>query len=640
MTDYTLEETIFSMFTTRAFATGIPTVLSGSPVVSAYENDSATQITAGITLGVSHDSVVGMNLLTVVATAANGYESGKDYNLVVTTGTVGGVSVVGEVVGVFSIGRAAAFGIVNDGVFGNSALNDSIGNISGSGTGTGAVNASGATITTGVQTLTFVATQEEDGVLHQVAPSGGNTDFEYTVTLAANQSVTNVTWRGFVQSNNDTVQVQFFNFNTSTFVTEKILTGSNATTLIDDTFNAVSDYTGTGANLGKVRLRFLSTTTTNIATDRLRFVFSSNFQSVGYADGAIWVDTINGVAGTVPFINGVADNPVLTWADALTLSASVGLKRFRINNGSTIQLTASSNNFTLIGGAWILDLNGQSISAALFEGATVSGTGTGATRPEFSRCELGTCTLVPFVALNSGLNGTITFSGAGDYEITSCHSSIAGALTPIIDTGATVANVNLTMPAYSQGIEIRNLNTLGTDLFSISGKGQIIYAASSSGIVEQRGNWKTTNTGGVTITTDDVAQNVSDILTDTGTTLPATLTTIEGKIDVVDTNVDSILVDTGTTLPAQITALNDISPAEVNAEVLDVMATDTFAEPSGVPAATASLKDKIGYLAAKARNKKTQTATTQTLRNDADSGNISTATVSDDGTTFVKGEDT
>lgn len=108
MRDITLADTFYHLFTTRAFATGIPTVLSGTPVVSAYENDSLTQITAGITLGADHDSVAGLNLLTVVATGANGYEAGKDYSLVITTGTVGGVSVVGEVVGQFSIGRSAA----------------------------------------------------------------------------------------------------------------------------------------------------------------------------------------------------------------------------------------------------------------------------------------------------------------------------------------------------------------------------------------------------------------------------------------------------------------------------------------------------------------------------------------------------
>jgi hypothetical protein len=43
--------------------------------------------------------------------------------------------------------------------------------------------------------------------------------------------------------------------------------------------------------------------------------------------------------------------------------------------------------------------------------------------------------------------------------------------------------------------------------------------------------------------------------------------TNEGKIDTVDTVVDAVLVDTGTTLPAQISGLNDLSAAEVNAEV-------------------------------------------------------------------------
>jgi hypothetical protein len=82
-------------------------LLADTPVVSAYENASTTEITAGITLGVDHDTVAGLNLLTLVLTAANGYEKGKDYSLVVTTGTVDSVSAVGEVVASFTIGRSA-----------------------------------------------------------------------------------------------------------------------------------------------------------------------------------------------------------------------------------------------------------------------------------------------------------------------------------------------------------------------------------------------------------------------------------------------------------------------------------------------------------------------------------------------------
>lgn len=87
-----------------------------------------------------------------------------------------------------------------------------------------------------------------------------------------------------------------------------------------------------------------------------------------------------------------------------------------------------------------------------------------------------------------------------------------------------------------------------------------------------------------------------------------------------------------------VTGFNDLSASQVNDEVVDVLSTDTHAEPASVPAATSSLKDKIGWLFALNRNKVTQTSTTQTLRNDADAADIASSTVSDDGTTFTRGE--
>jgi len=122
MTDFQVGDTLHFLFTTRAFATGVPTVLAGTPVLSAYEDASLTQITAGVSLGVDHDSVVGLNLATIVATGANGFETGKNYSIVITTGTVGGVSVVGEVVESFSLGRSAAAQDLANGTDGLGAL--------------------------------------------------------------------------------------------------------------------------------------------------------------------------------------------------------------------------------------------------------------------------------------------------------------------------------------------------------------------------------------------------------------------------------------------------------------------------------------------------------------------------------------
>ncbi len=106
--DIRLGDTIDVKFTSRAFSTGAPTTLAGTPVISAYPGNSTTQLTAGITLTVDFDGVTGLHNVRVVATSGNGYATATNYALVITTGTVGGVSVVGEVVGSFSIEARSA----------------------------------------------------------------------------------------------------------------------------------------------------------------------------------------------------------------------------------------------------------------------------------------------------------------------------------------------------------------------------------------------------------------------------------------------------------------------------------------------------------------------------------------------------
>lgn len=103
-------------------------------------------------------------------------------------------------------------------------------------------------------------------------------------------------------------------------------------------------------------------------------------------------------------------------------------------------------------------------------------------------------------------------------------------------------------------------------------------------------------------------------------------------------SVGSVTGNVGGNVTGSVGSLGATAKSDVNAEVLDVLTTDTFAEPGAVPAATSTLKDKINWLFALARNKITQTATTTTLRNDADSGDVATSTTADDGTTATRGE--
>ena len=89
-------------FTTRN-TTPVPTKLDGSPVISVYKDDGTSKITTGISLSVDFDSKTGLNRLSVDTGAHSFYVKKTDYMLVITTGTVGGNSVIGEVVGTFSI---------------------------------------------------------------------------------------------------------------------------------------------------------------------------------------------------------------------------------------------------------------------------------------------------------------------------------------------------------------------------------------------------------------------------------------------------------------------------------------------------------------------------------------------------------
>jgi hypothetical protein len=106
--DFRLGDTVYFKFTTTAAATGAPTTLSGTPVLSAYPNNSTTQLTAGITLTADFDSVTGLNQVAIVASGGNGYATNTNYDVVITTGTVGGTSAVGYVVGSFSIEARSA----------------------------------------------------------------------------------------------------------------------------------------------------------------------------------------------------------------------------------------------------------------------------------------------------------------------------------------------------------------------------------------------------------------------------------------------------------------------------------------------------------------------------------------------------
>ncbi|CUS04248.2 protein of unknown function [Candidatus Promineifilum breve] len=84
--------------------------------------------------------------------------------------------------------------------------------------------------------------------------------------------------------------------------------------------------------------------------------------------------------------------------------------------------------------------------------------------------------------------------------------------------------------------------------------------------------------------------------------------------------------------------LSTLTAGQVNAEVVDALSVDSYAEPGVVPGATSSLKDKIGWLFMMARNKRVTTSNQDRVRNDADTADVGTATLNEDGSAFTSGK--
>jgi hypothetical protein len=389
------------------------------------------------------------------------------------------------------------------------------------------------TLLTGTQLDgTYASTAALDGSYHQHQDDGGDLELYYEFDLANDSFPTNVVVTGRINGGNDDLTVwasgasgweQVGNFDGQAGSTDQVRNYNLYTShKQDDT----------------VKFRFVGTglSSAELYIDQIYCSYSVINRSVGYANGAIWIDTTNGTAGTTPFINGTADNPVNTWADALSLSSLLSLKKFNLVAGTSITLMANSDNCEIIGYGANVDLNGQSVSGALFEGCKMSGNDSGSNSPpvRFRNCTLQTHTLGAFRANQCPLTATITLAQATTYILEQCLCSCTAGTNPIIDLGVAVGNTTLSMRHFSGTVEFENMGTSGTDNVSCLGDGHIIINANCvGGTLGIAGNFKLTdNSGNVTIS-DDGRYGVDQIV------VPSDLMAVSGAIQDTLSTMDS-----------------------------------------------------------------------------------------------------
>ena len=299
MRDIVLEETIYLDFTTRA-ATGVPTLFAGSPVLSVLEENNVTPITSGVSVSVSRASVAGLNMATIVATAANGYELGKGYSVYISAGTVGGVSVIGEKVAEFTIGASSATQDLANGTDGLTALKTGIDGIPittlteqevrdsmelAPTVGTPATDSiddkldtilitqdnqnpveqlrTSDVVTTGTETGTSANTLLQDGTLWTLTSVSGGIDAEVIFNIGTDSEIPSSTnlVAYFDSAKGRVLQIQAFNFNQNDYENRGGVQ-NDATSLRDITLGLTENHVkrgqaGTPGVNGDVRIRFL-----------------------------------------------------------------------------------------------------------------------------------------------------------------------------------------------------------------------------------------------------------------------------------------------------------------------------------------------------------------------------------------------
>jgi hypothetical protein len=304
-------------------------------------------------------------------------------------------------------------------------------------------------------------------------------------------------------------------------------------------------HSGTSAaELGKIYIRLYSNATTPVVrTDQIYATYAVTSRSVGYEGGAVWIDTVSGTGGTETWVNGTADHPVKTLADALTIATALGgIKRFRVINGSTITLAATMSAYTMCGRNWNLALGGQDISASVFEGAVVTGVASG-TGSYFMGCIVGTSTIGSATFIGCEFTGALTLVATSSYTFADCVDGIPGTTNPTFICAATNT---LGMRNWRGGIQFNAI--AATDTIAIDGAGRIVLHTDCAGagtlIIRGPfsltdnvvGGWTGTLTDSeklvgytgvgtvqITTTTEDLNQAASTYDLFTGTTYPVLL---------------------------------------------------------------------------------------------------------------------
>lgn len=586
--DFTPGKTVYLSFNTHT-AAGTPITLAGTPAVSVYKRGSTTESTSGVTLTVNYDFRTGYHVVAV-DTSADGtfYAAANDFDAVITAGTVDGVSVVGTTVGAFSLSNRSA-----------------------------------------------------------LRPTTADRTLDVTATGAAG-----IDW-GNVENPTTAVNLSATNIDTDQAVAS--VTGAVGSV----TGNVGGNVTGSVGSVATGGITAASIA--DGAIDRAAFAADTGLQTVrsGTVPSAGSVLSINLDAGAS------AEDEYYTGC-AVYLTGGTGAGQCR-----AVTAYAGSLKSATVYPAWVTEPDNTTTYAVLPGPAAAVEAGNALSNVQAMAGGVITATVIANNAIGSSeiASGAITAAkfaaGAIDAaalaadavaEIQSGLATAAGVSAVETDTqdiqarlpaalvsgrmdasvGAMAAGTltaAATADSFYSEMAFRDIAAVGPP-----GDGSVLKTLEEQNVAAVSGGVTGDVAGRVLGLSATAFQGVGVLANDSsGNAIAPAATALSTATwtGTLATNLATTNTTVATNLDAAVSTR--ATPAQVNAEVLDVVNVDTFAEPSGPPAATATLSEKIGRLHQVLRNKITVTAASKTFYSDAGAALWSKA-LTDDGTTYQEAE--
>lgn len=191
--------------------------------------------------------------------------------------------------------------------------------------------------------------------------------------------------------------------------------------------------------------------------------FSDAINQQSFQNAAVWIDTIDGIAGT-QFPRGTTTDPVNNADDAAIIANRINLHNFYLAGTVNAMGTYPVPRYTVFGSnptTAIVVGTALNVTESGFERCAVVGSVTG--RGSYKDCSIGKTlglTGVEGIFDNCGIAGNITLDAAATEPIIfkDCISAIAGLSKPMLNCNGTAAGINFRR--YTGGLSITNFNNV------------------------------------------------------------------------------------------------------------------------------------------------------------------------------------